>query len=95
VDDVPDAVGAFDAEMDFGVPPAVADVIGRAADTRVLGYQSVKPLDVRAISPEQQLATARLIPTGWDWEWHATALPFLDTSRSPPQGTGCTTDRAF
>src|SRR5690606_28491320 len=34
----PDAIGAFVAEMDFGVPPQVADVVLRAADTGAMGY---------------------------------------------------------
>ncbi|MPV38260.1 aminotransferase class I/II-fold pyridoxal phosphate-dependent enzyme [Georgenia subflava] len=34
----PDCIGAFVAEMDFGVPPVVQDVVRRAADDGALGY---------------------------------------------------------
>ncbi|MEE6272985.1 aminotransferase class I/II-fold pyridoxal phosphate-dependent enzyme [Georgenia sp. MJ206] len=34
----PAAIGAFVAEMDFGIPPVVADVLRSAADSGALGY---------------------------------------------------------
>ncbi|WP_255303576.1 MalY/PatB family protein [Georgenia sp. 311] len=34
----PDAIGAFIAEMDFGVAPQIADVVRAAADSQAMGY---------------------------------------------------------
>ncbi|PFG40824.1 cystathionine beta-lyase [Georgenia soli] len=37
----PDCIGAFVAEMDFGVPPVVQDIVRSAADAGALGYLPV------------------------------------------------------
>ncbi|WP_324650079.1 MalY/PatB family protein [Georgenia sp. H159] len=57
----PDAIGAFIAEMDFGVPPAVAEVVRRAADTQAMGYL---PGADRA---EARRATAQWLGRSFDW----------------------------
>ncbi len=58
----PDAIGAFIAEMDFGVPPQVADVVRRAADTQALGYL---PAADRAAAKQ---ATAAWLGRSFGWQ---------------------------
>ncbi|PYF98330.1 cystathione beta-lyase [Georgenia satyanarayanai] len=58
----PDAIGAFVAEMDFGVPPAVADVVRTAADTQAMGYL---PAADRAAAKR---ATAGWLARSFDWQ---------------------------
>ena len=59
---VPDAIGAFVAEMDFGVPPAVAEVVRTAADSQAMGYL-----------PAADRAAARRATADWlgrSFDWH-------------------------
>lgn len=58
----PDAIGAFVAEMDFGVPPAVAEVVRTAADSQALGYL---PAADRAAA---RRATADWLARSFDWQ---------------------------
>src|SRR5690606_27930565 len=58
----PDAIGAFVAEMDFGVPPQVADVVRRAADTGAMGYL---PAAERTAAKQ---ATADWLGRSFGWE---------------------------
>ncbi len=58
----PDAIGAFIAEMDFGVPPAVADVVRQAAETQAMGYL---PAADRAAAKR---ATAQWLGRTFDWQ---------------------------
>ncbi len=57
----PDSIGAFIAEMDFGVPPEVADVVREAADTRAMGYL---PAAERTAA---RRATAQWLGRSFDW----------------------------
>ncbi|WP_226924743.1 MalY/PatB family protein [Georgenia satyanarayanai] len=58
----PDAIGAFVAEMDFGVPPAVAEVVRTAADTQALGYLPA------ADRTAAKRATAGWLDRRFDWQ---------------------------
>ncbi|WP_413452543.1 aminotransferase class I/II-fold pyridoxal phosphate-dependent enzyme [Georgenia phoenicis] len=58
----PDAIGAFVAEMDFGVPPAVADVVRHAADSQAMGYL---PLADRTAA---RRATSAWLARSFDWQ---------------------------
>ncbi|MCM3659797.1 aminotransferase class I/II-fold pyridoxal phosphate-dependent enzyme [Georgenia satyanarayanai] len=58
----PDAIGAFIAEMDFGVPPAVAEVVRTAADSQAMGYL---PAADRAAAKR---ATAHWLARSFDWQ---------------------------
>ncbi|HLS32231.1 MAG TPA: aminotransferase class I/II, partial [Brevibacterium sp.] len=58
----PDAIGAFIAEMDFGVPPAVAEVVRQAADTQAMGYL---PAADRAAAKR---ATGQWLGRTFDWQ---------------------------
>ncbi|WP_248258711.1 MalY/PatB family protein [Georgenia sp. EYE_87] len=57
----PDCIGAFVAEMDFGVPPVVQDVVRAAADAGALGY--LPGAERRAA--RQATADWLLRTTGW------------------------------
>lgn len=68
----PDAIGAFIAEMDFGVPPQVAEVVRQAADTQAMGYL---PVAERAAT---RRATAQWLGRAFGWqvpEDHVFLLP--------------------
>ncbi|UNX53881.1 aminotransferase class I/II-fold pyridoxal phosphate-dependent enzyme [Georgenia sp. TF02-10] len=61
----PDCLGAFLAEMDFGVPPVVRDLVRRAADDGALGYL-----------PGPERAALRQATAGWlgrTTGWHVPA----------------------
>ncbi|GAA4287332.1 MalY/PatB family protein [Georgenia daeguensis] len=57
----PDCIGAFVAEMDFGVPPVVRDVVRAAADAGALGYLPV----AERRAARQATADWLLRTTGW------------------------------
>lgn len=67
----PDAIGAFVAEMDFGVPPQVADVVRRAADTGAMGYL---PAAERTAAKQ---ATADWLGRSFGWEVPADRVYLL------------------
>ncbi|MEE6289250.1 aminotransferase class I/II-fold pyridoxal phosphate-dependent enzyme [Georgenia sp. MJ173] len=58
----PDAIGAFIAEMDFGVPPQVADVVQQAADSGAMGYLPA------ADRTAAKRATAQWLDRGFGWQ---------------------------
>lgn len=58
----PDAIGAFVAEMDFGLPPQVSELLATGATAPVLGY--LPPAD-RTAARE---ATAAWLTRAFDWE---------------------------
>ncbi|WP_454085358.1 MalY/PatB family protein [Georgenia sp. Marseille-Q6866] len=57
----PDALGAFVAEMDFGVPPQVADVVRQAADAHAMGYLPA------ADRTAARRATSQWLARSFDW----------------------------
>lgn len=68
----PDTIGAFIAEMDFGVPPRVAEVVRRAADTGAMGYLP------KAERGAAKRATAQWLGRSFGWqvpEEHVFLLP--------------------
>ncbi|MBD8063387.1 aminotransferase class I/II-fold pyridoxal phosphate-dependent enzyme [Actinomycetaceae bacterium Sa1BUA1] len=67
----PDAIGAFVAEMDFGVPPAVAEVVRTAADSQAMGYL---PMADRAAAKR---ATADWLARSFDWQIPADNVHLL------------------
>ena len=58
----PGAIGAFIAEMDFGVPPQIADLLRTTAESGAMGYL---PGADRAAA---KAATARWLGRTFDWQ---------------------------
>ncbi|MEE6282912.1 MalY/PatB family protein [Georgenia sp. MJ170] len=58
----PDTIGAFIAEMDFGVPPQVADVVRHAADSGAMGYLPA------ADRTQAKRATAQWLDRSFGWQ---------------------------